>query len=256
MAGFGFRTGIFRDKTIEQSAAELARIGFDYLELCLEAADVRPETLTETRCAEIRSSLNALGIGIASTSYHADREPLDVRRANQHQALQATRWLGAEILILNAEKTTDRSRQWPEHVALLRDLCQTAEEIGISLAIEPEPLLVVSDCKDMLDMLEQVNSPQLKVNLDIGHAYITDDDLVSSIIRLGPEIVHLHLEDIKGQEHRHLPLGMGDIDFVAVRKALDQIDYQGPYVADLFGLDDTPANIAAQALAGLRARFQ
>ena len=46
---FGFRTGGFRNWKIEAILEELARIGFDGAELCLESADMRPENLTRAR---------------------------------------------------------------------------------------------------------------------------------------------------------------------------------------------------------------
>jgi sugar phosphate isomerase/epimerase len=107
----------------------------------------------------------------------------------------------------------------------------------------------------MLDVMNAVGSPRLGVNLDIGHAQITDDDLVASIRQLGSTIVHLHLEDIKGRVHRHLPFGEGDIDFAAVRQALADIGYAGPYVVDLFGQEEGPSDVAASALEALRRLF-
>jgi sugar phosphate isomerase/epimerase len=104
-------------------------------------------------------------------------------------------------------------------------------------------------------MMYAVESPRLKVNLDIGHARVTDDDLAASIRQLGSSIVHLHLEDIQGRVHRHLAFGKGDIDFAAVRQALKDIGYAGPYVADLFGQSEDPLQVAAQALTDMRRLF-
>ncbi len=39
---FGFRTGGFTNWKIEDILKELAGIGFDGVELCLESADMRP----------------------------------------------------------------------------------------------------------------------------------------------------------------------------------------------------------------------
>jgi sugar phosphate isomerase/epimerase len=199
--------------------------------------------------------LDELGIGIASVSYHGDVEPPAERRANQERTIRAAQWLGADIVVLNGERTVDRERQWPEHVRRFQALCRPAEEAGVVLAVEPEPLLVIASTQDMVEMLAAVDSPRLRVNLDVGHAQLTDENLADSVRRLGPAIVHLHLEDIRGRVHRHLPFGEGDIDFAALRRALAEIGYAGPYVADLFGLPADPAAVAAQALEGLRRHF-
>jgi sugar phosphate isomerase/epimerase len=252
---FGIRTSLFQGWKTEQTAAELARLGFDCLELCLEAPDVRPERLDEVRCNEIRQTLDELDITLASVSFHADREPHDQRRINQERAVRVADWVGTNILIINPEKAVDRDRQWREHVDHLKRLCQLAEELGVTLALEPEPLLVVGSSQEMMQMMEDVGSPRLKVNLDIGHAQVTDDDPALSIRQLGSAIAHLHLEDIKDRIHRHLPLGEGNINFAAVRRALEDVRYSGPYVADLFGLDGTPSDVAARTLSDLRRLF-
>jgi sugar phosphate isomerase/epimerase len=163
--------------------------------------------------------------------------------------------MGAEILILNAEKSTDQARQWGEHVEHLGKLCPLAAAANVTLAIEPEPLLVIGSSQDALAMIEAVGSPALKVNLDVGHAQITDDDVADSIRQLGSEIVHLHLEDIAGRVHRHLPFGAGDIDFGAIGQALDEVGYVGPYVVDLFGQDMDPIQVATDALTAMRRLF-
>ncbi|MBN1936945.1 MAG: sugar phosphate isomerase/epimerase [Anaerolineae bacterium] len=261
MPAFGFRTGIFGGLTTEQAAAELKRIGYDCVEICLEAPDVRPETLDEPRCRQLRAALDEIGIGLASLSYHADREPFEQRRTNQERAVQAAHWMGVDILVLNPEKSVEQARQWAEHVAHFEHLCALADRLGVTIAIEPEPLLVVGSSDDMARLIDEVGSPRLGVNLDIGHAQITDDDLIASIHKLGKNIVHLHLEDIKDRVHRHLPFGRGDIDFARVRRALGDIGYAGPYVVDLFGQVDAqgqtvpPGEVAALALHGMKERF-
>lgn len=252
---FGFRTGSLRQASTEQAAVELARLGYDCLELCLESPDVRPDEMTEARARALRQRLDDLGIGLASLSYHADREPPAQRAANQARAIQVAQWMGANILILNGERSTDPERQWAEHVDRLGRLCELAGPAGVTLAIEPEPLLVIGSSQDGLAMIEAVGSPALKINLDVGHAQITDDDVAATIRQLGPAIAHLHLEDIAGRVHRHLPFGAGDIDFGALCQALDEIGYRGPYVVDLFGQDMDPLQVAADALAALRRIF-
>lgn len=255
MPRFGFRTGTFPGWKIEDVAAELARLGYDCVEFCLEPADVRPDLLNEARCRELRRTFNDSGLEVASVSYHGDVESLEERRANQERAIGIAKELGTGIVVLNGERSVDPQRQWAEHVTRFQQLCRVAEDADVLLAIEPEPKLVIGSTREAITMIERVASPQLRVNLDIGHAWLTDDDVAASIRRLGPALVHLHLEDIRGRVHRHLLYGQGDIDFSAVRSALADVDYDGPYVADLFGQDADPRDIARHALEGLRHHF-
>lgn len=254
---FGFRTGGFRNWKIEDILRELRKIGFDGAELCLESADMRPENFTKAQADQLKQFMNNIGLEIASVSYHADVESTDQRRLNTFKAVEITNWLGADVLIINGEriKEGEKEKQWDNFAKRLKDLTASAKKHGVYIAIEPEPLLLVSDSAEMLEMIKIVGSPNLKVNLDIGHAYITDPNLVDSIKKLGKSIVHTHIEDIKDKVHNHLELGEGDIDFAAMHRAFQEIGYNGYYVVDLFRLGDDPAGVATRTLKALREEF-
>lgn len=254
---FGFRTGGFRGWKIEAILKELARIGFDGAELCLESEDMRPENFTQRRADEIKHLMDEIGLEIASVSYHADAESLNQRLSNTSKAIEVAEWLGTDVLIINGERIREgeKEAQWSDLVDKLKALTKSAEKRGVNIAFEPEPLLVVSDTDDMIRMIDAVGSPNLKVNLDVGHAYITDPDLPESIKRQGNAIVHAHIEDIKDKVHNHLEIGQGDIDFAAMHAAFMEIDYDGYYVVDLFRIGDDPAGFATRSLNALRERF-
>src|SRR5665647_4596 len=102
---FGYRTAGFQGWPVEKAAAQLAQLGYDCVEICLEAPDVRPELLDDKRCTELRHTLNDLGIAVASLSYHGDSEPAAERAANQEHAILAAHRLGVDILVINSERT-------------------------------------------------------------------------------------------------------------------------------------------------------
>jgi len=254
---FGFRTGGFSEWKVEDVLKELARIGFDGAELCLEPADMRPESFTQTRAKELRKFMDKIRLEIASVSYHADFENLDQRIQNTFKAIDITNWLGADVLIINSERIDEskKEEQWNGLVNRLKGLTAHAEKLRVKIAIEPEPLQIIAGTSDMIRMMEAVGSPNLRVNLDIGHAYITDPDLPESIKKLGNAIVHAHIEDIKDKVHNHLEIGQGDIDFVEMHSAFMQIGYNGYYVVDLFRLGNDPVGVASRTIQALRERF-
>ncbi|MBD3181477.1 TIM barrel protein [Candidatus Poribacteria bacterium] len=254
---FGFRTGGFSGWKIEDVLKELSEIGFDGLEICLESPDVRPENFTPGQADDIKKLLAQINLEIASVSYHADNESSQVRKANTTKCVEIANWLDTDILIVNAEriKEGEKESQWQELVDWLKELTGVGEKYKVNIAFEPEPLLIIHDTDDMLEMIKEVDSPNLKVNLDIGHAYITDPDLPDSIRKLGDNIVHAHIEDIKDRVHSHLELGQGDIDFKAMHQAFTDIGYKGYYVVDLFRLGDKPSEVAKRSLKALKSRF-
>lgn len=254
---YGFRTGGFSGWKVGDILKELAKLGFDGAELCLEPADMRPENFTIEQAKGIKGLMDKIGLEIASVSYHADFEAWEQRKENTFKAVDIAKWLAADVLIINSERVGDANKEekWSELAKMLKQLASKAEEMGIYIAIEPEPLQIIENTEDMLRMISEVGSPNLKNNLDIGHAYITDPSLTESIKKLGTAIVHAHIEDIKNKVHNHLELGQGDIDFKAMDTAFKEIGYNGYYVVDLFRLGDDPVGVAGRTIKALRATF-
>jgi sugar phosphate isomerase/epimerase len=248
-----FRTAGFRGWEAERTVEELAAIGYHGAELCLEAPDLRPETITEERCQSLRRHMDRLNIAIASVSYHGDGEPPEQRAANQLRSVQVAAWFGADVLVLNSEKAGgDREAQWSSFVEHVRKLAVAAETYGVYLAFEPEPLLLLSDTASMLALIKQVGSPRVAVNLDIGHCHITDRDVPASIRRLGRRIVHTHIEDIRDNVHQHLIPGQGNLEFKPILSALRGCGYRGYFTIDLFNLGDDAPGVARASLEALQ----
>lgn len=251
---FGFRTGGFGDEPLCSVLEKLRNIGYDGVELCLESRELRPENQTSSTIAEVRGMLSSTGLDLASVSYHADDENMELRLPNTFRAIDIAADLGSKVLILNAERVQGGSADAMFEVVVERfgQLCSKAEERDITLAVEPEPGMVVHGTADMLRLMERVGSSRLGVNLDVGHAQCTEDYLPETIRQLGGSIVHAHIEDIAGRVHKHLLPGDGDIDFTSMFAAFAEIGYEGYYTIDLFQIADDPAGYALTALERIR----
>ncbi len=254
MPSIGFRTAGFQQWPIGQALAELGRIGYDGVEVCLEHPDCRPETLTAEGAEALVRLCIDVGLEVASASYHADFEPPDERRENTIRAVELVRPLGAELLIINGRRCeAGRESEAREELArLLEALLPRAEALQVGIAIEPEPGLAVGSSEEMRALIERTQSDWLGVNLDVGHAFLTDPDVCESIARLGASIFHTHIEGMPKGEHKHLLPGEGDLDLPAVLQALDKIAYGGYLTVDLFAIADDPLRWAERALSGMR----
>ncbi len=197
------------------------------------------------------------GLSCASVSYHGDFEPPQERADNQLRSLQLTPALGSDVLILNAEKAEpERLRaQWDDLKRRLEHLLPEAEKSGTRIALEPEPGHFLHSSADMTRLIAEVEHPLLAVNLDVGHAYLTDDDLGAAICELGDRIAHTHIEGMPAGEHRHLVPGEGDLDLTEVKAALDSIGYDGWLTVDLFRIGEDPEGFARRSLAALQSIF-
>ena len=249
----GFRTARFREVDLADALTSLGDLGFDGVELCLENHGLRPDLMAPETAGEVGGSLAGAGLELASVSYHADGEDLSTRVPNTFKAIELTRQLGATVLILNVERTDPERRdaQWGEAVARLRQACARGEELGVDLAMEPEPGLLVHGMAEFARLKQDVASDRLKLNLDIGHCHITDD-LVPSILGFAADLVHVHFEDVAHKVHDHLVPGDGDMDLPAVVEALKKVGYTGYLTVDLFRITDDPVRYARRSLAAMR----
>ena len=251
----GFRTAGFARVSLDDCLRTLANIGYDGVEICFEHPDARPENLTPAAAKGIRQRAADLGLEIASVSYHADFEDEAERAENQLRAIDLTPYFGTDILIINARKTIpgQAEAQLAGFADTLREtLVPRAEAAGVYLACEPEPGMFVNGTPEMLELMRLVGSPRLGVNLDIGHAYLTDADLPASIAELGERILHVHFEDMPAGVHQHLVPGDGDMELDNVVAALDEAGFGGYYTVDLFNIAEAPEDWAWRAYEGTR----
>jgi protein FrlC len=254
MPRIGFRTAGFHRWPIRRALDELGRLGYDGVEMCLEHPDCEPKTLAGDGCEELTRFCREAGLEVASVSYHADNEPGPSRRENTIRAIELVRPLAADILIINGRRPGPEGGQaaLADLERLLEVLLARATDLGVRIAVEPEPGLAVGSSADMKQLLDRLDSPHLGVNLDVGHAFLTDDDVCATVHTLGPSVLHTHFEGMPGHEHKHLLPGEGDIDLPSICRALADTGYEGYCTVDLFSIADDPLGWADRALVGMR----
>ncbi len=107
-----------------------------------------------------------------------------------------------------------RADAWEWLVAGCRELSEYAGKYEIPLAFEPEPGMFIENLFEYEMLAEQIKNPLFGLTLDVGHAYLTEDNSPADCIRtFGPSIQNIHLEDMKKGEHNHLQFGDGEIAF-------------------------------------------
>lgn len=76
---------------------------------------------------------------------------------------------------------------------------------------------------DTLALVRAVDSPWLKMNLDLYHAQIGEGNLIELIQRSAPYIGEIQVADVPGRREP----GSGEIHYPAIARALDDIGYRG-----------------------------
>jgi hydroxypyruvate isomerase len=131
-------------------------------------------------------------------------------------------------------------------VRRLKQMARIAEDNGVVLVLEPlNPIIDhrgywLTHLADAVDIVQDVDSPALKVLDDLYHQQVTEGNLIAKLSAYAPWIGHYHCAGVPGRHE----LAGGELDYRAIFAAIDRTGYDG-YV----GLEFLPAMDEAEALA-------
>ncbi|SDG09737.1 hydroxypyruvate isomerase [Onishia taeanensis] len=77
--------------------------------------------------------------------------------------------------------------------------------------------------EDVLELVANVDRPEVRIMLDLYHAQIGEGNLIELVHRCGPYIGEIQVADVPG---RFEP-GSGEIHYPAIARALDRMGYRG-----------------------------
>ena len=112
----------------------------------------------------------------------------------------------------------------------LRACLDYAEEKQVMLAFE-DHFSVGKKIDDFMKILELVDDERLKVSLDTANA--TNGSAVDLARLVADRVVHTHISDRKGHDHR-IVVGKGDVDFEGVFRELKKAGYDGWLSLEVF----------------------
>lgn len=97
----------------------------------------------------------------------------------------------------------------------IRTLCNirgTLDDLDLNLALENHGYL---DAREILEVVEAVDSPYVGVNLDAANAYQTEDDPVETAKMFAPHFMHAHIKDIALEDgvFKIKPMGTGMMEW-------------------------------------------
>jgi sugar phosphate isomerase/epimerase len=124
-----------------------------------------------------------------------------VRSFAEHQAqVDAAHDLGAKVLVIHSDEFYGQPRQLD--VGLCREVVAYAAQQGVQIALENGQLPFLEHALAVVD--------GLKICLDVGHVYLTDEPMSAFLSTLNAHIVHLHLQDILASAESGLPGAAAD----------------------------------------------
>ncbi len=116
-----------------------------------------------------------------------------------------------------------------DHLARsLESLLAYAEEQSMDIGFEPEPGMLIDTTGRFERLLHLVDSPRLKMTMDIGHLFCLNEVPIAGYIeKWADRLVNIHIEDMQVGVHEHLMFGEGQIRFPPVIESLATAGYRG-----------------------------
>ena len=133
----------------------------------------------------------------------------------------------------------------------VRKLCEQAESRGLTLAVKAHIGASVYNIATTMQMLDEIDSPALGINLAAFQLYKVGEDPVKAVLKFGKKIVLVHFSDaLKSLQfgppepgEYQIP-GRGDIDFPKILRCLKSIGYNN--VIDVHVTCNLPLPIPGQ----------
>ena len=200
-----------------------------------------PENISKDEISDLRVKAASNGIdlsihfihrGVAPASHNADR------RAKHLGELEATLNLahdiGARPIVIHsgpidcpdvapAQASDQVRRESIEHLTeFLISGARVAESTGTVLCVENlvhTPGSVIMSYQELVELIEAVDSPAVRITLDLGHADLSDG-LRPAFETFAPYLRHIHIHDSDGNRD-HREVGKGTIDYTAILDCLE-----------------------------------
>ncbi|HLU39777.1 MAG TPA: sugar phosphate isomerase/epimerase family protein [Planctomycetota bacterium] len=240
----GYNTNGLRDHRLEDALRLLADHGYQAVALTLDVGHLDPLRCTAAEVGAVAALLTQLGLeAVIETGarfvldpWHKHEPTLMTRdpaaRARRLDFYARCARIGADLgaRTLSFWTGTDRGPERDRQAWLLEGVARTCEVVrahGLVPALEPEPGMAVETCADYEAVAARLGREAPALCLDVGHLYVTGEgDPAQVIERHAARLRQVHLEDMRRGWHEHLPPGEGDVDFTAVRRALEHAGYR------------------------------
>jgi L-ribulose-5-phosphate 3-epimerase len=211
-------------KTSDLKSLEVAKtIGLDGVQVSpgtlennmhLFRKEVQKQYLSEARTQGVQ--VGGLGLGILNKVPYAS-DP----RAEEwvSKTIDAAKAMEVKVILVaffeEGDIKNDKKGQ-QEVIKKFKKVAPKAEKAGVILGIESW-----LSAKEHMNIIDEVGSPNLQVYYDVANSHKMGYNIYDEIRWLGKNICEFH-----AKENGNL-LGKGAIDFKEVRKAMDEIGFQG-----------------------------
>jgi sugar phosphate isomerase/epimerase len=256
-----FSAWAMREWPVERQIEVVQRAG--YVGICLVSGAEFPldvMRLDSTERRRIRQLLDQANLAPTALASHvnlleAEEADLDrVRRALDLAAEFADGAAPVPVITMGFGTPEGYEQQRSVLAERFGELARHAEKTGGIVALEPHVGQAMDQPEKIVWLMQTVNSPHFRLNLDNSHFEVMGRDLDDYLPMLVPFAVHTDLKDQRGRSphHEFLVPGEGDFDYARYLRAMHALGYDGYVTVEISimvqrreGYD--PAEVAARS---------
>lgn len=263
----GISTGCFYKTPIFDCLEAIQTAGFSMIEVCSFPAHLDYHDLQSVRRAANRFD----ELQLEAYSFHAPfADHIDITSLDEttrersiqemHRAAESAAELGARFFVIHPgpekDSIPDSERLRRMHYAAegLNRLAAHCHTLGTKLVLENMlPHLFFGRARDVLWILGAMDTTEVGICLDTGHAYLSGD-LETVAHKLSGHLWMVHASDNNGHYDDHSPPGQGKIDWLALMEQLERLRFAGAIILEIAGgkAIDTTLEEARAAMKMLR----
>jgi hydroxypyruvate isomerase len=255
---------VYKDLPFEQRLEKMADAGFTNVELVGEYRNWKEDDFTRANAARKR-----LGIRFDATAGMrqklVDASARDAFLAELRDAMKPMETLGCPAMIVLSGNTLPDVPREKQHDAIVETLKRAAAQIE-GKTIEGQPVKLLLECIDPeenpkiyltsaeegMEIVHQVNHPQVRFLYDMYHEQIGHGNLIEKLVKNIDTVDLIHIADVPG---RHDP-GTGEINYMNIYKKLGELKYKGMVAMEFYPVGDPVAGLKKARLDAIAAAAQ
>ena len=241
----GCSSVLFNQLDLYGALQHIAWAGYEGAELAILANHCRHiELITkQPYIDEIKATAKKHGLKLYAIHSDVGGLPGEDKITSMITLFEIAHKLGIPIVTMRAQGKSDDKEATKEEFKYLKRMSDEAARRGVTLAIKPHVGASVYNTATIIQMLEEIDSPGLGVNLDTLHVFRAREDAAATVRKLGKKVVHVHLReypDVPDQENyealpeEEIP-GRGGVDFPKILRSLKTVGYNGAVDLDVIG---------------------
>jgi L-ribulose-5-phosphate 3-epimerase len=236
---------------LRRALADAGRLGVAGVQLDA-AGDLSPNNLSQSGRRELRHLLRSHNLELAALGCPL-RRGLDVAEDQQPRLEHVQRVmslafdLGARVTIVQAGQVPEEEKERERYERMtesLRVLGAYGDRVGVVLALETG----LEAGEVLAAFLSRFDTGGLGANLDPGNLLTHGFDPLAAARALNRHIVHVHAKDARrasaSRAAQEVPLGHGDVDWLAFVAVLEEIEYRGWLTVERETGDNRAADVA------------